>query len=158
LRGYKRDLYEGGIRTPMLVRWPGKVAAGSKSNHISAFWDILPTFAEITGAKTPGNIDGISFLPALTGRKQLQHEYLYWEFHEQSGKEAIRMDKWKAVRVNVDKIPQGSIELYDLSKDIGETNNIASSNPEVILKLDAMMKHAHKKSEIFPFSFESITR
>jgi arylsulfatase A len=158
LRGYKRDLYEGGIRTPMLVRWPGKVAAGSVTDHISAFWDILPTLAEITGAEIPQATDGLSFLPLLTGKKQKQHEYLYWEFHEQGGKIAARMGKWKAVKINIDKFPQGTMELYDLSKDIGETNNIASSNPMIIKKMETIMKQAHIKSEIFPFLSETATK
>jgi arylsulfatase A len=158
LRGFKRDLYEGGIRTPMLVRWPGQVKAGSISDHISAFWDILPTLAEVTGAEKPGGIDGISFLPELTGRMQKKHEYLYWEFHEQGGKIAVRMDNWKAVKLNIDKIHQESIELYDLSKDIGEKNNIASYYPEIVKQLDNIMKKAHVKSEIFPFLFETTTK
>ncbi len=158
LRGYKRDMYEGGIRSPMLVRWPDKVKAGSISDHISAFWDILPTFADITGAEKPANIDGISFLPALLGKKQKQHDYLYWEFHEQGGKVALRMGNWKAVKLNVDKDPQGITELYDLSKDISETNNIASSNPEIVNRLEALMKEAHIPSKVFPFASETATK
>ena len=155
LRGYKRDLYEGGIRTPMLVRWPGKVRAGSKSDHISAFWDILPTLADITGAVIPEGLDGISFLASLTGRKQKQHEYLYWEFHEQGGKVAVRMGNWKAVKLNIDKTPQGETELYDLSTDIGELNNVASANPAIVKKMETIMKQAHTPSEVFPFAYES---
>jgi len=155
LKGYKRDMYEGGIRTSMLVRWPGKVKAGSENNHVSAFWDILPTFAEIAGAETPAGIDGISFLPSLLGKKQKQHDYLYWEFHEQGGKIAARMGKWKAVKLNMDKTPQGATELYDLSTDIGETNNKATSNPEIVKKMEELMKQAHKKSDVFPFVFET---
>ncbi len=155
LRGYKRDLYEGGIRTPMLVRWPGKVRAGSVNDNISAFWDILPTFAEITGAENPAGIDGISILPQLLGLKQKAHEYLYWEFHEQGGRIAVRMGNWKAVKLNVDATPAGETELYDLSKDIAETNNIAQSNPEIVKKMEELMKQAHKPSEVFPFAFES---
>lgn len=154
LRGYKRDLYEGGIRTPMLVKWPGKVKAGSTSDHISAFWDILPTFAEITGAVNPGNIDGLSFLPILLGKKQKQHDYLYWEFHEQDGKIAVRMDKWKAVKRDVDKTPQGSLELFDITADLGETNNVASSYPEIVKKVEAIIIQAHTPSNIFPFANE----
>jgi arylsulfatase A-like enzyme len=157
LRGYKRDMYEGGIRTPMLVKWPGKVKEGSKSDHVSAFWDILPTFAEITGVVIPDSIDGISFLPELLGKKQIQHEYLYWEFHEQGGKTALRMGEWKAVKLNIDKIPQGDMELYDLSKDPGETNNVAQSNPEIVKKMEELMKQAHKPSEVFPFAYEKST-
>jgi len=151
LRGYKRDMYEGGIRTVMLVKWPGKVKEGSKSDHISAFWDILPTFAEITGAEVTAETDGISFLPELLGKKQKRHEYLYWEFHEQDGKTAIRMDNWKAVRLNIDKPEITVTELYDLSKDMSETNNIADANPEMVKKLEELMKQAHKPSEVFPF-------
>ena len=154
LRGYKRDVYEGGIRTPMLVRWPGKVHPGSRSDHISAFWDILPTFAEITGADIPVNTDGISFLPALLGKKQKEHEYLFWEFHEQGGRMAVRMGKWKAVKLNVNKDPDAMPELYDLSADIGEMNDIASSNPEIVKQMAEIMKKEHKPSEVFPFAWE----
>ena len=155
LRGYKRDLYEGGIRTPMIVRWPLKVKKGSECHHISAFWDILPTFAEITGADCPDKTDGISFLPALLGKKQKQHEYLYWEFHEEGGKTAVRTGNWKAVKLNIDSIPQGKTELYDLSSDIGEKNNVASLYPEIVKKMETIMKQAHTKSDDFPFAFES---
>jgi arylsulfatase A len=155
LRGYKRDLYEGGIRTPMLVRWPGKIKAGSVNNLVSAFWDIMPTFAEISGAENPAGIDGISILPQLLSLKQKAHEYLYWEFHEQGGRIAVRMGNWKAVKLNVDMTPPGETELYDLSKDISETNNIAQVNPEIVKKMEELMKQAHKPSEVFPFAYES---
>jgi arylsulfatase A len=151
LRGYKRDVYEGGIRTPMLVRWPGKVKAGSKNDIVSAFWDLMPTFADITGAEIPVPTDGISFLPSLLGKKQKERDYLYWEFHEQGGKMAVRMDNWKAVKLNIDKVPQGETELYDLSADIGETNNIASSRPDIVKKMEEVMKEAHTPSVDFPF-------
>ncbi len=154
LRGYKRDLYEGGIRTPMMVKWPGKVKPGSKSNNISAFWDIMPTFAEIIGTESPKNIDGISFLPELLGKAQKQHDYLYWEFHEQGGKIAVRMGNWKAVKLNVDKDPNGMMELYDLSNDIGETNNISKANPEIVKKMEGIVKQAHIPSKDFPFASE----
>jgi arylsulfatase A len=154
LKGYKRDMYEGGIRTPMLIRWPARVKPGSTSDHISAFWDILPTFADITGARIPDNIDGISFLPELLGNKQKQHDYLYWEFHELGGKIAVRTGNWKAVKLNVDNSPQGETELYNLSTDIGEENNLASSNPEIVKKMEKIMKEAHKPSAIFPFAYE----
>ncbi len=156
LQGYKRDMYEGGIRTSMLVRWPEKIKPGSVSDHISAFWDIKPTFAEITGAEMSGETDGISFLPALLGKNSLQkqHEYLYWEFHEQGGKVAARMGNWKAVLRDFNKIPRGATELYDLTKDIGETNDVSSSNPEIVKKMEEIFKNAHTPSEIFPFSNE----
>jgi arylsulfatase A len=154
-KGYKRDLYEGGIHTPMFVKWPGKVKPGTNTDHISAFWDIMPTLAEITGLESPSGIDGISFLPTLLGKKgQKQHEYLYWEFHEQGGKMAVRMGNWKAVKRNVDKIPQGTIELYDLSADIGETTDVATNHPDIVERIEEIMKEAHTPSEVFPFVFE----
>ena len=155
LRGYKRDVYEGGIRTPMLVRWPGKVTPGSESDHISAFWDILPTLAEIAGTGVPEGIDGISFLPALTGKKQKKHEYLFWEFHEQGGKMAVRMGNWKAVKLDINKDTARETELYNLSKDIGEENNVASYNPEIVKKMEEIMKQAHIPSADFPLVSET---
>jgi arylsulfatase A-like enzyme len=155
LRGYKRDMYEGGIRTPMLVRWPGKVKPGTVTDHVSAFWDVLPTLVEIAGAKVPSNIDGISFLPTLTGKKnQKEHEYLYWEFHEQGGKMAVRMGNWKAVKLNIDKDIEFQTELYDLSNDMGETKNIARARPDILVKMEEIMKQAHIPSEDFPFTYE----
>jgi arylsulfatase A-like enzyme len=155
-RGYKRDLYEGGIRVPMLVRWPGKIKAGSVTDHVSAFWDVMPTLAEITGAKIPENIDGISFLPTLLGGKnQKQHDYLYWELHEQGGKIAVRTGNWKGVRLNVDIDPQGKIELYDLSKDPGEINNVASAYPDIVKRINDIMNQAHTRSDVFKFSYEN---
>jgi arylsulfatase A len=156
LRGYKRDLYEGGIRTPMIVKWPGKVKAPTVSDHVSAFWDIMPTIAEIAGAELTEPTDGISFLPEILGKNgQKKHEYLYWEFHEQGGKIAVRAGNWKGIRLNVDKAPDGAIELYDLTKDIGETNNIAASNPDIVIKIEAIMKREHIPSKDFPFAYES---
>lgn len=154
LRGYKRDMYDGGIRTAFIVKWPGKVKPGSVSDHVSAFWDVLPTLAEISGSVIPDGVDGISFLPELTGKKQKKHEYLYWEFHEQGGKMAVRMGDWKAVKLNVDKTPGGTVELYDLSADIGETNDLSASNPELAEKLEKLMDDAHTPSDIFPFADE----
>jgi arylsulfatase A len=154
-RGYKRDVYEGGIRTPMLAKWPGKIKAGSINDHISAFWDVLPTFAEIAGTKTPQGLDGISFLPSLLGKRQKEHEYLYWEFHEQGGKTAIRAGKWKAVVLNADDPGETETELYDLSADPGEEKNISSLNNEVVKKLERLMKESHSKSDEFPFRYET---
>lgn len=155
LRGYKRDLYEGGIRVPMLVRWPGKIKAGSVTDHISAFWDVMPTLAELTGAEIQENVDGISFLPTLLGKKgQNQHDYLYWEFHEQGGKMAVRTGDWKGVRLNVNMDPEGKIELYNLSKDPGETNDVASEHPDIVNRMSEVMKQAHSMSEIFSFPHE----
>ncbi len=150
LRGFKRDLYEGGIRAPMLVRWPGKIKAGSITDHISAFWDVLPTCTELAGVETPAEIDGISFVPTLleTGEQQ-RHPYLYWEFHEQGGKQAVRVGKWQAVRLNVRKKPNGPIELYDLSKDLGEKKNVASLHPKIGKRMAVIMKEARTSNDAF---------
>ena len=147
LRGIKRDLYEGGIRVPMIARWPGKIREGAVSDHVSAFWDFLPTAAEIAGVNVPGSIDGISYLPALLGKEQQKkHEYLYWEFHEgRASKQAVRMGKWKAVRLR----PSAPLELYDLSTDIGEKNNIASIFPDIVEKIDDYLEGARTESEIW---------
>ncbi|WP_373515227.1 arylsulfatase [Persicitalea sp.] len=152
LRGRKRDLYEGGIRTPMVVRWPGKVKPGSESNFAGAFWDIMPTLAEITETKVPSEIDGISFLPELLGLPQPKHHYLYWEFYEKDGKQAIRKGKWKAVRLNLHKNFHGSpVELYNLEEDISESNNLASKYPEIANDLLGLMQACHTPSPYFKF-------
>jgi len=147
LRGIKRDLYEGGIRVPTIARWPGKIAPGSTSNHISAFWDFLPTCCEIAGIKPPKDIDGISFLPALLGKTQKQHEYLYWEFHEQGGKQAARLGKWKGIRLNTKKDPGAPLELYNLETDLAEQNNIAPRHPDIVEKIEQIMKQARTPSQ-----------
>jgi arylsulfatase A-like enzyme len=152
LRGYKRDLYEGGIRVPMLARWPGRIKAGSVSNHVSAFWDFLPTCCELADIETPKGIDGISILPTLLGqpRKQKKHEFLYWEFHEQGKKQAVRLGDWKGIRLNVSKNPDGPIELYNLKDDIGEEHNIADKNPDIAAKIAEYMKASRTPSEQWP--------
>ena len=138
LRGIKRDLYEGGIRVPMIARWPGKIRAGSQSRHVSAFWDFLPSCCELAGVRCPEGIDGISMVPTLLGndKKQNKHEFLYWEFHGRNKKQAVRMDKWKAVRHESNE----PFELYDLNKDIGEKNNIAAEHPDIVMKIEAYIK------------------
>ena len=151
LRGIKRDLYEGGIRVPMIARWPGKIKPNSTTNHISAFWDLLPTCCELADVKTPKGIDGISFVPTLLGKKQKQHKYLYWEFHEQRGKQAVRLGKYKAVRLNVKKNPDGPIELYNLKNDLAERNNIAGKHRNIVKKMRKLMNTARTESEFFKF-------
>ncbi|MCG6188613.1 arylsulfatase [Maribellus maritimus] len=151
-RGIKRDLYEGGIRMPFIVKWPGIVEPGVKSEHISAFWDILPTLTDIAGAKTPKDIDGISFLPTLKGKpkKQKEHEYLYWEFYERGGKQAVRKGNWKAIKQNVSKNPGTAIELYDLNKDPKELNNLADAYPEIVKEMAEIIKTARVESSLKP--------
>ena len=154
-KGVKRDLYEGGIREPFAARWPGIIKPGTASHFVGAFWDILPTFAELAGAKIPVNIDGISFVPALTGKGvQQKHDHLYWEFHEQGGRQAVRQGNWKAVKLNAAEKPNGPVELYDLSKDSGERINVASRFPDKAKELGKIMKHSHIPSAIFPFGKE----
>lgn len=146
LRGKKRDLYEGGVRMPMLARWPGKIAAGSASDHISAFWDVLPTFCEVASTNIPQDIDGKSFLPTLLGKteQQVKHDYLYWEFYEVGGKQALRKGDWKLVKLNLrDADKAVETELYLLSEDLGETRNIAGEHPEKVKELEALLQEAH---------------
>jgi arylsulfatase A-like enzyme len=151
LRGIKRDLYEGGIRVPFIARWPRTIKAGSTSDHISAFWDIMPTFAELAGVPAPDNIDGISILPTLLGKpeKQKQHEYLYWEYGARGGKTAVRMGPWKAVRLNTVQNPNSAIELYNLDSDISEENNIAERHPDIVAKMENIMRSAHTDSPYY---------
>lgn len=150
LRGYKRDLYEGGIRSPFIAWWPGEIEAGSKSNHISAFCDFLPTACELAKTDIPVNIDGISYLPTLLGLKQKKHEYLYWEFHEQGGKQAIRKGNWKAVRLGVSKNANAPIQLFDLSKDPEEQDNVALTHPKIVNQMNNLFQEAHTPVKAFP--------
>lgn len=151
-RGVKRDLYEGGIREPFIARWTDVIKPNSQNNHIGAFWDILPTFAELAGVKSPQNIDGLSFVPTLKGNKtQAKHAYLYWEFHENGGKQAVRQGNWKAVKLNASTNPKNEVELYDLAKDPAESKNIAKQFPEKAKELEGLMNSSHVESTLFPF-------
>ncbi|SHI96364.1 Arylsulfatase A [Tangfeifania diversioriginum] len=153
LKGYKRDLYEGGIRVPMIAVWNGKIVAGSQTDHISAFWDLFPTVTEISGASVPEDINGISFLPTLLGNEeeQKEHEYMYWEFHERGGRQAVRKDNWKLVKYNVLDPEKTTTELYNLETDLGEQNNVAEQHPEIVKELSEIMKNARIESEVFTF-------
>jgi len=148
-RGFKRDLYEGGIRAPFLARWPGRIAGGSESDHISAFWDMLPTFCDIAGVQPPEGIDGISMLPAMLGKEQPEHDYLYWEFPAKGGRQAIRKGDFKAVKLGVHKNPDAPIELYNLAKDRGENNNVAKKYPEIVAEMRRLFKSARTESKDF---------
>ena len=143
LRGYKRDLYEGGIRVPTMVRWPGNVEAGVVNEHAWGFWDFPATAAQLAGAAIPEGLDGISMLPTLLGNEQECHDSLYWEFHEGGFKRALRMGDWKAVSLGSDK----PLELYDLSEDLGETNNVAEAHPEIVARIEHYLRTARTDSE-----------
>lgn len=146
LRGIKRDLHEGGIRVPMIVRWPGKVKANKTSEQVRAHWDFLPTASEIAGAKAPANIDGISMLPAMLGKKQRGHDFLYWEFHESGFEQAVRAGDWKAVR----HAPDAPVELYNLKTDLSEQHNAAAQHPDIVKKIENYLKSARTESELWP--------
>jgi arylsulfatase len=145
LRGLKGSVYEGGIRVPYIARWPGRIKAGSTSNHISAFWDFLPSCCELIGEDPPQDIDGISMLPTLFGRAQQQkkHKYLYWELR---GQQAARMGKWKALRLK----PGRKIQLYDLDSDIAESKDLADEHPEIVAKMAEIFTTGRTESEVFP--------
>ena len=150
LRGIKRDLYEGGVRVPFIVSWPGRVERGKVSNHISAFWDVLPTMAHLVGFNLT-ETDGISFLPELLGEEQATHEFLYWEFHERGGKQAILKDEWKAVRLGVAEDPHGPLELYNLASDPFEKENVAAAHPDLVEMFSQMMEDERVPSRSFNF-------
>lgn len=149
-RGYKRDLYEGGIRVPTIVKWPGKVKAGSTSNHVSAFWDWLPTFAELVGKSAPDQIDGISMLPSILGKTaQASHDHLYWEFHELGGRQAVQKEGWKLVKYQIKDTEKMTVELFNLSVDPGETKNLSAENPEKVKELEELIRKAHRPNPVF---------
>ncbi|MFH1737507.1 MAG: arylsulfatase [bacterium] len=145
-RGIKRDMYEGGIRVPMIVRWPDNVPKGRSSDQVMAFWDVMPTLAELAGLPAPKNIDGISMLPTILGRQQEeQHECLYWDYgHERTTyMQAVRTGDWKGVRIGQD----APIELYNLGSDPAETTNVAAQHPEVVSTIERMMREAYVPSD-----------
>jgi len=148
LRGGKRDLYEGGIRMPMIARWPGKVPSGRVSEQVWAFWDFLPTAADLAGLAVPEGIDGISMVPALLGKPQKSHDYLYWDYGHvrKTYKQAVRMGNWKGVRIGAG----AAIELYDLRADPGETEDVASKHPDVVSRIEHIMRTAVEASPDYP--------
>jgi len=143
LRGIKRDLTEGGIRMPMIARWPGKIAPGRTTDHVSAHWDFLPTACELAGAKIPEGLDGLSYAPTLLGKEQKPHDDLYWEFFERGYDQAIRMGDWKGIRNGLGE----PLQLYNLATDLHEDRNVAEQNPELVAKLEARMKAARTDSQ-----------
>ena len=151
LRGFKGSLFEGGVRAPMIVRWPGKTQPGRTTDHISGFQDVLPTVCEIAGAKTPKNIDGISFLPTILGKgDQRTHAFLYWEFPGYGGQQAVRLGDWKAIRQSMHK-GNMKIQLFNLADDLGETNDLAARHPEIVERMAKIMREQRTPSKVFPF-------
>ncbi len=165
-RGRKGSLYEGGIRAPAIVRWPGHIAPGTVSNHVCANYDWLPTLLDLTdepAVKLPAGVDGISFAPTLLGKpgEQKQHEFLYWEFPGYGGQQALRMGDWKLVRQNLmpqpakgqnkQKRKKATLELFDLKSDENETHDIADAHPDVVAKMQAIMFREHVPSNVFRF-------
>jgi arylsulfatase A-like enzyme len=151
LRGIKRDLYEGGIRVPMIASWPGKITPGVTSDYVGAFWDFLPTLAELAKGsdQVPQGVDGISFLPTLLGKSanQKQHACLYWAFYEQGGAQAVRIGAWKAVEQ-----PIGSpIQLFDLKSDIGEQHDISANHAEIVAKAKTAFRRENRPTSVWKF-------
>jgi arylsulfatase A-like enzyme len=130
----------------MIVRWPGRIAAGGVSDRVWAFWDFLPTAAELAGTASPTGLDGRSIVPALFGEALQRQDPLYWEFHEGPTKQAVRMGRWKGVRLQ----PGAPLELYDLDNDIGESHNVANAHPDVVAKLGEFLSGARTESEKWP--------
>jgi arylsulfatase A-like enzyme len=149
LKGKKRYLYEGGIRVPMIARWPGRIAPAQTCATPGAAWDFMATFADLAGAPPPAVTDGISLVPTLLGKpdRQQARDFLYWEFH-QGKQQAVRMGPWKGLRIGGTKEP---IELYDLQTDIGETTDVADSHPELVKKISDIMEHSRANSKFNRF-------
>jgi arylsulfatase A len=155
LCGLKGSLYEGGIRVPMVVRWPGKIKAGTVSDHISAHYDVLATLADIAGAKAPDDTDGISFVSTLLSRpdKQKKHDYLFWDFAGYGGQLAVRMGSWKGIKHNLRNNPDTPLELYDLENDVSEKNNVAEEYPKVTASIEKIMLEARSRPITKAFQF-----
>ena len=151
----KNFLHEGGIRVPFIAHWPGKIKPGTQSDHISAFWDILPTLCEVAGTDSPDDTDGISFLPALKGDSQKEHEFLYWEYSGAGGQQAVRIKDWKGIRKNF-REGNMTIELYNLQVDIREQHNVAEQYPEIVKKIENIMSSEHQKSSYKNWQFEAL--
>jgi arylsulfatase A-like enzyme len=159
LRGHKTNLYEGGIRVPLIARWPGHIRAGTTSDHVSANWDMWATFADLVGAPPPEGTDGISILPTLVGRSgQREHRSLYWEFHARGASQAVRMGRWKGIRNAIVKRPDAPVELYDLDADPRETTDVSASNPGVVRQIEDLMRTSRTRSHLPAWNFGTTAR
>jgi uncharacterized sulfatase len=149
LRGIKRSLHEGGIRVPLIVRWPGRIAAGSQSDWIGGFQDVLPTLADLAGVSVPAGLDGISFRPTLVSApSQPDHDHLYWAFYEQGGARAVRAAEWKVVQQPY----RSPVRLYNLAEDLGERRDVATQHPDIVKRLTQLMDQAYTPSPRWRFS------
>jgi arylsulfatase A-like enzyme len=147
---------EGGIRVPMIAHWPGKVKPGTETDHISAAYDVMATVCEVVEIQPVENTDGISFLPTLLGKKgQTEHEFLYWEFPSYQGQQAVRLGKWKGIRENIFR-DSLRVKLYDLEEDIQELNDVSAQNPEVVKKIELIMKQEHTPAEVERFRIKQL--
>lgn len=153
LNGLKGSVFEGGIRVPMIARWPGKIPAGTVSDHVGSFCDFLATFAELVSAEVPPGTDGISFLPTLLGepRRQKQHEFLIWEFYGYGGQQAVRFGPWKAIRRDCYRSPDGPLMLFNLESNPGETRDVSSEHPELVKKAQSILEREHSDSPFWDF-------
>jgi arylsulfatase A len=153
LRGLKGELYDGGIRVPLIARWPGKIAAGTTSDHVAAFWDLLPTFAEAGSATLPTDLrlDGVSFLPMLLGQPdQKPRDHLYWESPARQGAQAVRIGDWKGVRLGVKRNADAKVQLFSLKQDAAESRDVAAQNPDVVARIERVMREGRTESSIWP--------
>ena len=151
LRGQKGTMYEGGLRTPMIVHWPDRISAGTVSDQMWYYADFMPTVADAIGMDAPDNKDGVSILPTLSGESQdLGERFLYWERFGGGFKQAVRWKNWKAVRNPSPRLLDEPLELYDLDRDIGEENDVAADYPDVIVEIENFMKNARTDSPNWP--------
>jgi uncharacterized sulfatase len=142
LNGFKRSMHDGGIRVPMIARWPGRIAPGATTDLSSAFWDFLPTACEVAGIEPADKIDGISYLPTLLGQtdRQARHEYLYWASGEGQTSVGVRFGKWKLVQYRASRNRPAQWRLYDLEADLGEQKDIAPQHPEIVKRILALLE------------------
>ncbi len=153
----KGFLYEGGIREPLVISWPGKIKAGTKSDLVVATWDFVPTVCEILRMKSPKNIDGISYLPTLSGKagNQKKHDFLYWEFPQYGGQQAVRLNNWKGIRFDINK-GNMKIKLFDLNNDIREQHDLADQHPDIVKQIEQIMTAEHHTPAVDGFRMKAL--